>query len=326
MKEKLQEIYEGLKERLKSPFILTFILVWSIHHWRLLFHLFTFDDDASQSEKYFYINSYFTDHNWNDLFWWPVFYATCSFIGYLIAALVFESITEIYDRWGRTAVLYAFNRNKTVKREELEATRTKLKEVEKSYFELDKMYSELETELQEIEGDLDEEVKNHDTLKQTHERISYELQEHKNKLLREDEFIYHKTREALFQMLLFYGTEQNGKKIKIKIQSLFLGKWFRTDYNGDTRLGQKNSEHELNFSSENVTDIRNEFIFNVVDVLKVDGMGIYHLIYKNKADLVIKELLFKVTSELFIGRIIDEAKNDSPTFTLIEYRKVIPEL
>lgn len=308
MKEKLQEIYEGLKERLKSPFILTFIIVWCIHHWRLVFHVLTFDSTATQDSKFKYVNDYIKEHSvwlW-EIFWWPVICTVLSFLGYLLAALIFESITELYDRWGRTAVLYVFNRNKTVKREELELVKTKLREVEKSYNELDKMYSELETELQEVEADLDNEVKNHDTLKSSNEKLLIELTEAKEKLKREDDYIYYKTRKSLYDLIEYFTNSGKVKTVgkEIKPQQLFFGIWNRREYNDNT-LNQR-TEHEITFRNDNGYGVQDEFLFTIQSIVHHTPGEIYTMIYKTANDLQVKELLFRVSKELIIGGIANE--------------------
>lgn len=319
MKEKLQEIYDGLKERLKSPFILTFIIVWSIRHWQLLFHLCTFDADAKQSDKYKYMESYLSSQSQYDLFWWPVFYTCCSFVGYLIAALIFESITEIYDRWGRTAILYAFNRNKTVKREELEEVKLKLRETEKSYNELDKMYSDLETETQELEAELDDEIKNHNQLKNSSNELAAQLAEVKSKVKTDDDFVYNRTRKSLYELLLYFTIPEmrNAKSIEIKVPQLFYGVWNRREY---TDISLSNStQHEITFRNESGYGIHDDYLFTVLNLVHHKPGEIYYMTYKTANDIEVSELLFKVSKELVIGGITDNGKK---FIKLVEYTKV----
>jgi hypothetical protein len=314
VKEKLQEIYEGLKERLKSPFILTFILVWSVHHWRLLFHLITFDSETNQNEKFNYVNNYIIRHGWDEMFWTPVGYSILSFGGYLLAALLFESITELYEKWGRTAILLLINRNKTVKREDMEKVQLKLKNSEKAYNQLEKEYAELETEVQ----DLDNEVKELTAENSAYVEAKKELEGYRTKNKREDDFIYSKTRKALFHVFDFFSKENHiTNHVEAKIENLFFGVWNRAEYN-NIDLSQR-TEHQIRFSGESVFDIHDEIAFKVTGLTRFDPLDVYSMRFTTKNNLQVEEILFKVSNDLIVGKI---GANNEEIVKFVEYKKI----
>jgi hypothetical protein len=131
MKEKLQEIYSGLQERLKSPFILTFLIVWSIHHWRLVFIICSFDKDLSQGLKKSIIEEYIEQHDrWKGMFWSPVWYSLLSLLLYYFISLGYEGLHIIYSKYGRPFV-NKLDQNKLALKEDVKKEKkriTKLRE------------------------------------------------------------------------------------------------------------------------------------------------------------------------------------------------------
>jgi hypothetical protein len=105
MFDKLQEIYGGMRERLKSPFIVTFIVIWSIRHWRLLFMIFSFDEDLTQGYKRSLIDAYiFRNGGIQGMVLIPVLLSFLSIVSYYIISLVYEAINIGYAKYGRPLV------------------------------------------------------------------------------------------------------------------------------------------------------------------------------------------------------------------------------
>jgi hypothetical protein len=107
MKEKIDELYEGLKERLKSNFLITFIIIWLLHHWRLIYTIFNFDKDQTLISKKAFIAKYISDEGMLWLWIVPLLWSFCS----MILFYCFSSLSEllniryhnlrkmIYKRW-----------------------------------------------------------------------------------------------------------------------------------------------------------------------------------------------------------------------------------
>lgn len=93
MKEKLEELYDGLKERLKSNFLLTFIIIWLLHHWRLIYSIFNFDSDKTLVEKRAYIANYIHEEG---ILWLWVFPLLWTFVS-MISFYGFSSLSEILN-------------------------------------------------------------------------------------------------------------------------------------------------------------------------------------------------------------------------------------
>ncbi len=92
MKEKINETYESLQERLKSPFLLTFILVWAIHNWELLYGIFTFEESLRFVERIDFLKHYIRTYGTYHLFWFPLWWAFISLGLYLATSFISEGI------------------------------------------------------------------------------------------------------------------------------------------------------------------------------------------------------------------------------------------
>lgn len=91
MKEKLEKLYDGLTERLKSSFLSTFIIIWLIHHWRLVFILFNFDPYYFLDSKIIKIENYIEHEGIFHLWVEPLIWTFIS----LLSFYCFSSLSEI---------------------------------------------------------------------------------------------------------------------------------------------------------------------------------------------------------------------------------------
>lgn len=147
MKEKLEEIFDGLQERLKSPFIVTFIIVWSLHHWKLLFIIFSFDNDLNQGYKKSIIEAYIHQHDgWCGMFIYPILWSFLSVLAYYFISLMYEGINLLYERYGRPLV-NMLDKNKLALKEEVDKERKKIKELRSEVRSLQQKESELNEEI-----------------------------------------------------------------------------------------------------------------------------------------------------------------------------------
>lgn len=154
MKEKLEEIFDGLQERMKSPFIVTFIIVWSLHHWKLLFIIFSFDNDLNQGYKKSIIERYIHQHDgWCGMFIYPIFWSFLSVIAYYLISLMYEGINLVYERYGRPFV-NMLDKNKLALKEEVDKERKKIKELRLDVKSLQQKESELNEEIKSFRGQI----------------------------------------------------------------------------------------------------------------------------------------------------------------------------
>ncbi len=120
MKEKLEELFDGLKERLKSNFLLTFIVIWLIHHWRFVFILFNFDEYYYLDSKIVKLENYLEDETkrWN-LWYYPIIWTFVSISAYYLFSTISELLfigynnarKKIYEKFENKKIRYATEYN-----------------------------------------------------------------------------------------------------------------------------------------------------------------------------------------------------------------------
>lgn len=126
MTDKVKEFYDSLQERLKSPFILSFLIVWSIKHWRLLLIVLNFKDDEPTFSKEFIIDNYIKEQSlwyiwgkeWHVYHWvgmvipallWTIF----SIAAYYALTILSETIGVWYKRL-KSWVMVRLNENRAI--------------------------------------------------------------------------------------------------------------------------------------------------------------------------------------------------------------------
>jgi hypothetical protein len=107
MKEKVDELLDGIKERLKSNFLLTFIVIWLIRHWVVVFTIFNFDSYYFLDSKVTKLKVYFESEGFLGLWLCPVFFSILSIISYYALSglseylhIKYENLRKwIYRKW-----------------------------------------------------------------------------------------------------------------------------------------------------------------------------------------------------------------------------------
>jgi len=98
VKETLDSMLDNIKERTTNPFLGTFLVVWIVKNWKLVYSLFYFDGAFTLTKRLEYIEKYFNEKS----FW----YNMVIVIGYTLFVLLVTYIlltlsrllTEFYDK------------------------------------------------------------------------------------------------------------------------------------------------------------------------------------------------------------------------------------
>lgn len=59
---------DNINQKLKNPFLGTFMIVWTIRNWEFIYSLFYFDSKLSLDKRIQIIKSYFIDYNYSEVF------------------------------------------------------------------------------------------------------------------------------------------------------------------------------------------------------------------------------------------------------------------
>lgn len=94
--EKLEEIMDDLKGRIRNPLILSFILVWLYFHWSLLYKILTFNNAIPVESRLSLLTKYVSDNGkWCGMIGKPLLWSFISLAFYYIIAIAAQAI-KIY--------------------------------------------------------------------------------------------------------------------------------------------------------------------------------------------------------------------------------------
>lgn len=110
MKEQLEEAYSNLKDRFKNSFIITFVLVWIVYHWELIYSVLNFDSYEFRDSKIEFIKQYLKGHN---MIWWPALIAITSML-ILYCIFIFSEVIHSYYGIARNNILKKIGDSKKV--------------------------------------------------------------------------------------------------------------------------------------------------------------------------------------------------------------------
>lgn len=335
MKDKLKELYSGFRERLKSPFIITFIIVWTIKHWKLVYLVFNFGSSYNAEQRLSIIITQIGDETNIELFWIPLGLALCSFLGYLAISWLYELINTTYNLWARTLIYYWFDKRKIVEKT--------------LYDDLNKDYSKLNADFKTIENDLFDLESDYDALKDEKLSIQSQLKEAQDEKLKlellfqpledikkkydklindRDAFIQNGARKVIFQLLhhIYYKEVKASKKIQP--EEVFLGSWTKLVFK-NPELSVREHDSVIRYDSSTLLDSSGSYLGKMLEVFKVDDSDIFEINYENKENKNYVELLLKIDDSTYIG-FTGTKKTDIPfpddtlydVSKLIQYSKV----
>jgi hypothetical protein len=68
IKKTMSSFTDGINQKLKNPFLGTFMMVWTIRNWEFIYSLFYFDSKLSLDKRIQIIKNYFIDYSYAEVF------------------------------------------------------------------------------------------------------------------------------------------------------------------------------------------------------------------------------------------------------------------
>lgn len=94
IRDAINSITENVKERITNPFLGTFILVWLVHNWSLVYSFFYFDKNFKLNDKIEHFNKYWQGRN----FFWNLILVALISILILIITYIFLTVSRYLAR------------------------------------------------------------------------------------------------------------------------------------------------------------------------------------------------------------------------------------
>lgn len=145
-KEFLEEAKESINERLKSPFIITFIISWIAWNWLLIYDVFNFPATFSLSEKTNIINQYIQAHIWDNITWRPIWSALISSLVFVAGSSVFLIVFNLYNTTIKSGIFKLTAKGENIPRSLYNNLNKRHNRLKVSFDEATKLWTDLENE------------------------------------------------------------------------------------------------------------------------------------------------------------------------------------
>lgn len=152
MLEKLKEFKDTLSERVKSPFIGSLIITWSLIHWKI-FAFFIFEQgDLTFSERISNIEEYISTKGFSGLFVWPILITLGVLVVYGVLNAIGLIIKLLYDNWASPIIQSKLYNTNIIEKPKYEKLKRELSAIKKKYDEDKENYFNSEKESREIKN------------------------------------------------------------------------------------------------------------------------------------------------------------------------------
>lgn len=101
IKEAWESFKDNIKERVTNPFLGTFVLVWIVKNWKIVYAFFFFDKEWKLQSKIDYFNAYWKEHN----FFWNLVFVAFVTIALLILTYFFLAISRFFSNTFENVVI-----------------------------------------------------------------------------------------------------------------------------------------------------------------------------------------------------------------------------
>lgn len=92
-----EDVKQAMNDRMKNPFIFSFICSWVAWNWLILYEVISFDDNYKLNTKIDIISKYINLHKYNNLTWYPIISSILVALIYLLGSAIFTFIFNFYN-------------------------------------------------------------------------------------------------------------------------------------------------------------------------------------------------------------------------------------
>jgi hypothetical protein len=156
MLEKFNDFKNTLFERIKSPFIGSFMITWSVIHWRVLLLLLYNQDNLSLKDRIANIESYLKLNDYSHLITKPILITLCVLLCYNLLNAVGLFIKLLYDNWISLYIQRFLHNKSIVERSKYDELKKEFERIKVEYDSKKVIYFRADEEYQKISSALDE--------------------------------------------------------------------------------------------------------------------------------------------------------------------------
>lgn len=159
VKDFLISFSDNFKEKTKNPFLGTYLLVWLIRNWDLIYSLFNFDPKSNRGERIRFVKAYYSETNFVENLLINIFWS----FGLLILTYLLVNISRVIVNLSEkqlTPWIYKITDSKSiVLKEEYDRIRLENDELQTRLDKERESKSKLETRISSLENEISENLK-----------------------------------------------------------------------------------------------------------------------------------------------------------------------
>jgi hypothetical protein len=172
IKDKVQEIFDDLKGRIRNPLVLSFILVWLLYHWRFVYILLTMGQ-FSVDERVDALNRYIVEHDGTiGMLWIPLAWSLVSLALYYLLAIIGQGIKIFFGKRLNAHLLAKADMGNYALKSELDTKERILKRTSDDLVKANSIIVNFNTQKEEIEVKLKKAEESHGRAISENERLS----------------------------------------------------------------------------------------------------------------------------------------------------------
>lgn len=153
MLDKFKEFRDTLAERIKSPFVGSFMITWTILHWQIPVLLIYNEDNFSISARIDKLQDYLTNHSTWSLFVWPIILTLLVLISYNFLNAIGLGIKLLYDNWASPYIQKVFKNENIIERSKYDRLKKDFTDIKREYSEYREQYVSSEKQLIDISNE-----------------------------------------------------------------------------------------------------------------------------------------------------------------------------
>jgi hypothetical protein len=151
IKDTFLSFRDNFKERISNPFLGTYLAVWLLRNWDLIYSLFNFDDEFSLDEKIKFIETYYENHEFLVDLAFNILWTFAVLITTYILTNLSRLIVNLFEKRLSPWIYKITDSKSIVKKSDYELLESRLESVQGRYEKEKEARNRLETENEELE-------------------------------------------------------------------------------------------------------------------------------------------------------------------------------
>lgn len=310
-----KNLLDELNERVKNPFLLSFVIMWSYWNWELIILIITHDSGKSPLSLIDVIKKYISTNGTCIMFWNPIWYGIIYFLIYYLVSIASQLVRQSLGVELLHLLLRKFNWHKFIEQD-------KFDELEIKYNETTEKLKKSKIELNDAWNKLDESKSNLDSLIKTLEtnKKNYQQLEISDSLKSQELDNFSKIVKCLLTNLKYSKLDNVIDVEYNRIKDYFLKGEFHIFNYGMKTFNSSSNVSTFGFDGSNIYEIGNGFPIGVVtkaEYSNVTNCLLLHFKFSEKPRLLMDREgkliqmenltfeLFKVNEEKYIGTMLE---------------------